>query len=155
MLMLEAVEKSFTGGRLTRWHLTSRLLENLNLLSSDEAIKDPIGLSPLSPWWRVVCVFGRNIGSHLLINKSVDACFGTDSHVTSLEHVQARLTLSYNRRGNLAIHLISPAGTRSTLLHPRYNHACTGVRLRFRRCSAQPQPCFDLLQTSRLLVRGV
>ncbi|XP_053720311.1 furin (paired basic amino acid cleaving enzyme) a [Synchiropus splendidus] len=61
----------------------------------------------------------RNIASHLSINKSVDACFGTDSHVTSLEHVQARLTLSYNRRGNLAIHIISPAGTRSTLLHPR------------------------------------
>uniref|UniRef100_A0A8C9YC54 Furin (paired basic amino acid cleaving enzyme) a n=1 Tax=Sander lucioperca TaxID=283035 RepID=A0A8C9YC54_SANLU len=61
----------------------------------------------------------RNIGSHLLINKTVDACIGTDSHVSSLEHVQARLTLSYNRRGNLAIHLISPAGTRSTLLHPR------------------------------------
>uniref|UniRef100_A0AAQ5YZE3 P/Homo B domain-containing protein n=1 Tax=Amphiprion ocellaris TaxID=80972 RepID=A0AAQ5YZE3_AMPOC len=61
----------------------------------------------------------RNIGSHLSINKSVDACIGSDSHVTSLEHVQARLTLSYNRRGNLAIHLISPSGTRSTLLHPR------------------------------------
>ncbi|CAN9507028.1 unnamed protein product [Ophioblennius macclurei] len=61
----------------------------------------------------------KNIGSHLSINKSVDACFGSDSHVSSLEHVQARLTLSYNRRGNLAIHLISPAGTRSTLLHPR------------------------------------
>ncbi|XP_037611019.1 furin (paired basic amino acid cleaving enzyme) a [Sebastes umbrosus] len=61
----------------------------------------------------------RNIGSHLSINMSVDACFGSDTHVTSLEHVQARLTLSYNRRGNLAIHLISPAGTRSTLLHPR------------------------------------
>uniref|UniRef100_A0A665TQY3 Furin-like n=1 Tax=Echeneis naucrates TaxID=173247 RepID=A0A665TQY3_ECHNA len=63
--------------------------------------------------------FDRNIGAHLSINMSVDACIGTDSHVTSLEHVQARLTLSYNRRGNLAIHLISPAGTRSTLLHPR------------------------------------
>ncbi|CAB1425746.1 unnamed protein product [Pleuronectes platessa] len=61
----------------------------------------------------------RNIGSNLSINMSVDACIGSDSHVTSLEHVQARLTLSYNRRGNLAIHLISPAGTRSTLLHPR------------------------------------
>uniref|UniRef100_A0A4W6BXA5 Furin (paired basic amino acid cleaving enzyme) a n=1 Tax=Lates calcarifer TaxID=8187 RepID=A0A4W6BXA5_LATCA len=59
------------------------------------------------------------VSDHLLINMSVDACIGTDSHVTSLEHVQARLTLSYNRRGNLAIHLISPAGTRSTLLHPR------------------------------------
>uniref|UniRef100_A0A674MXZ5 Furin (paired basic amino acid cleaving enzyme) a n=1 Tax=Takifugu rubripes TaxID=31033 RepID=A0A674MXZ5_TAKRU len=63
----------------------------------------------------------RNIGSRLLISKSVDACFGTDSYVTSLEHVQARLTLSYNRRGKLAIHLISPAGTRSTLLHPRFH----------------------------------
>uniref|UniRef100_A0A7N6BWF4 P/Homo B domain-containing protein n=1 Tax=Anabas testudineus TaxID=64144 RepID=A0A7N6BWF4_ANATE len=51
--------------------------------------------------------------------RTVDACFGMDSYVTSLEHVQARLTLSYNRRGNLAIHLISPSGTRSTLLHPR------------------------------------
>lgn len=70
-------------------------------------------------------MFDRNIGSHLSINMSVDACLGTDSHVTSLEHVQARLTLSYNRRGNLAIHLISPAGTRSTLLHPRYKHTST------------------------------
>lgn len=64
--------------------------------------------------------FLRNIGSHLIINKTVDSCINTENHVTSLEHVQARLTLSYNRRGNLAIHLISPAGTRSTLLHPRY-----------------------------------
>ncbi|XP_068172200.1 furin (paired basic amino acid cleaving enzyme) a [Antennarius striatus] len=61
----------------------------------------------------------RNIGSYLVINKTIDACFGTDSQVTSLEHVQAQLTLSYNRRGNLEIRLISPAGTRSTLLHPR------------------------------------
>lgn len=64
----------------------------------------------------------RNIGSRLSINKSVDACLGTDRYVTSLEHVQARLTLSYNRRGDLQINLISPAGTRSTLLHPRYKH---------------------------------
>uniref|UniRef100_A0A8C9YDN1 Furin (paired basic amino acid cleaving enzyme) a n=1 Tax=Sander lucioperca TaxID=283035 RepID=A0A8C9YDN1_SANLU len=65
------------------------------------------------------CTLRPNPARHLLINKTVDACIGTDSHVSSLEHVQARLTLSYNRRGNLAIHLISPAGTRSTLLHPR------------------------------------
>uniref|UniRef100_A0A671KSF7 Furin-1-like n=1 Tax=Sinocyclocheilus anshuiensis TaxID=1608454 RepID=A0A671KSF7_9TELE len=61
----------------------------------------------------------RNIGSHLVINKSVDACAGTDTFVSSLEHAQAQLTLSYNRRGNLAIYLISPQGTRSTLLAPR------------------------------------
>ncbi|TRY92453.1 hypothetical protein DNTS_028160, partial [Danionella cerebrum] len=61
----------------------------------------------------------RNIGSHLVINKSIDACTGMPTFVTSLEHVQAQLTLSYNRRGNLAIYLISPQGTRSTLLPPR------------------------------------
>ncbi|XP_060797058.1 furin (paired basic amino acid cleaving enzyme) a [Neoarius graeffei] len=60
-----------------------------------------------------------NIGSHLVITKSVDACFGKPNFVSSLEHVQAQLTLSYNRRGNLAIYLISPQGTRSTLLAPR------------------------------------
>ncbi|XP_048828379.1 furin-like [Brienomyrus brachyistius] len=61
----------------------------------------------------------RNIGSHLLVTGSVDACAGRSNFVSSLEHVQARLTLSYSRRGNLAIHLISPGGTRSTLLASR------------------------------------
>nr|XP_023670000.1 furin-1-like isoform X1 [Paramormyrops kingsleyae]XP_023670001.1 furin-1-like isoform X1 [Paramormyrops kingsleyae]XP_023670002.1 furin-1-like isoform X1 [Paramormyrops kingsleyae]XP_023670003.1 furin-1-like isoform X1 [Paramormyrops kingsleyae]XP_023670004.1 furin-1-like isoform X1 [Paramormyrops kingsleyae]XP_023670005.1 furin-1-like isoform X1 [Paramormyrops kingsleyae]XP_023670007.1 furin-1-like isoform X1 [Paramormyrops kingsleyae]XP_023670008.1 furin-1-like isoform X1 [Paramormyrops len=61
----------------------------------------------------------RNIGSHLVITKSVDACFGMPNYVKSLEHAQAELTLSYNRRGNLAIYLVSPQGTRSTLLAPR------------------------------------
>ncbi|XDV18704.1 hypothetical protein PO909_024346, partial [Leuciscus waleckii] len=60
-----------------------------------------------------------NIGSHLVITKIVDACTGTANFVSSLEHAQAQLTLSYNRRGNLAIYLISPQGTRSTLLAPR------------------------------------
>uniref|UniRef100_A0A8C5EFB8 P/Homo B domain-containing protein n=1 Tax=Gouania willdenowi TaxID=441366 RepID=A0A8C5EFB8_GOUWI len=50
----------------------------------------------------------------------VDACWGRPEYVSSLEHVQARLTLSHNQRGKLAIHLISPLGTRSTLLFPRY-----------------------------------
>uniref|UniRef100_A0AAY5L3I0 P/Homo B domain-containing protein n=1 Tax=Esox lucius TaxID=8010 RepID=A0AAY5L3I0_ESOLU len=61
----------------------------------------------------------RNIGSHLVITKTVDGCAGTDNNVSSLEHAQAQLTLSYNRRGNLAIYLTSPMGTRSTLLAPR------------------------------------
>lgn len=47
------------------------------------------------------------------------ACLGEPNHVTRLEHAQARLTLSYNRRGDLAIHLVSPMGTRSTLLAAR------------------------------------
>ncbi|MFT7819093.1 furin-1-like [Arapaima gigas] len=61
----------------------------------------------------------RNIGNHLIISSRVDACAGRPNYISSLEHVQAQLTLSYNRRGNLAIYLISPQGTRSTLLAPR------------------------------------
>uniref|UniRef100_A0A8D8M392 furin n=1 Tax=Cacopsylla melanoneura TaxID=428564 RepID=A0A8D8M392_9HEMI len=39
--------------------------------------------------------------------------------VNYLEHVQARVTLTAHRRGDLQIVLISPAGTRATLLAPR------------------------------------
>ncbi|XP_061100380.1 furin (paired basic amino acid cleaving enzyme) a isoform X2 [Conger conger] len=60
-----------------------------------------------------------NIGSSLVVRKTVDACFGSPNYVSSLEHAQAQLSLSYSRRGNLAIYLISPQGTRSTLLAPR------------------------------------
>lgn len=61
----------------------------------------------------------RDISKHLEVRQKVDACWGKASYVAQLEHVQARLTLSYNRRGDLAIHLVSPAGTRSTLLAAR------------------------------------
>lgn len=64
----------------------------------------------------------RDVKNHLVFSKSVDACLGQPDFVSSLEHVQARLTLSYTHRGNLAIHLFSPLGTRSTLLAPRYTH---------------------------------
>ncbi|XP_051916018.1 furin (paired basic amino acid cleaving enzyme) b [Hippocampus zosterae] len=67
----------------------------------------------------------RDIGSRLMLRKSVDACWGRPDYVSSLEHVQARLTLLHNQRGKLAIHLISPLGTRSTLLFPRPNDFST------------------------------
>ncbi|XP_068612958.1 furin-like [Brachionichthys hirsutus] len=63
----------------------------------------------------------RDVGNKLVFSKSVDACWGRPEYVGSLEHVQARLTLSHNQRGKLAIHLISPLGTCSTLLFPRPN----------------------------------
>ncbi|XP_033022307.1 furin [Lacerta agilis] len=61
----------------------------------------------------------KDIGKRLEVRQKVDACLGKASYVGQLEHVQARLTLSYNRRGDLAIHLVSPMGTRSTLLAAR------------------------------------
>ncbi|NXX56167.1 FURIN protein, partial [Scopus umbretta] len=61
----------------------------------------------------------KDIGKRLEVRRKVDACLGKANYISRLEHVQARLTLSYNRRGDLAIHLISPMGTRSTLLAAR------------------------------------
>uniref|UniRef100_A0AAY4BDU7 P/Homo B domain-containing protein n=1 Tax=Denticeps clupeoides TaxID=299321 RepID=A0AAY4BDU7_9TELE len=59
----------------------------------------------------------RDIRNRLVFSKSVEACAGRPEFVSLLEHVQARLSLSYKHRGNLAIYLTSPLGTRSTLLH--------------------------------------
>ncbi|XP_069758522.1 furin-like isoform X2 [Narcine bancroftii] len=61
----------------------------------------------------------KDIGNRLEIRKTVDACLHTPNFIQSLEHVQARITLSYNKRGDLAIYLTSPQGTRSTLLASR------------------------------------
>ena len=48
-----------------------------------------------------------------------DGCEGVVDHVKYLEHVQARITLTASRRGEIQIFLISPQGTRSTLLARR------------------------------------
>lgn len=66
-----------------------------------------------------LCSLCRDIGKRLEVRRTVTACLGEPGHITRLEHAQARLTLSYNRRGDLAIHLVSPMGTRSTLLAAR------------------------------------
>ncbi|XP_065392165.1 proprotein convertase subtilisin/kexin type 4 isoform X7 [Macaca fascicularis] len=52
----------------------------------------------------------------IYIRKNVSACAGRHNSIRSLEHVQAQLTLSYSRRGDLEISLTSPMGTRSTLV---------------------------------------
>ncbi|XP_047506418.1 furin-like protease 1 isoform X2 [Pieris napi] len=53
--------------------------------------------------------------SSISLRLDVSACPG----VNYLEHVQARVSLSATRRGDLRITLTSPAGTRVTLLTPR------------------------------------
>ncbi|XP_019626819.1 PREDICTED: furin-like isoform X3 [Branchiostoma belcheri] len=57
--------------------------------------------------------------NRLVLHKTTDGCKGTDKEVTRLEHVQARLTITAMRRGELQIYLTSPSGTRSTLLDHR------------------------------------
>ncbi|XP_072255240.1 furin [Pyxicephalus adspersus] len=61
----------------------------------------------------------KDIGKRLEVRRKVAPCAGMPNYISTLEHVQARLTLSYNRRGDLAIYLTSPMGTRSCLLAPR------------------------------------
>ncbi|KAL7868080.1 hypothetical protein SRHO_G00094640 [Serrasalmus rhombeus] len=75
--------------------------------------------APLAAGIIALALEAKEVRNQLLFSKSVEACSGQLDFVSSLEHVQARLTLSYSHRGNLAIHLISPLGTRSTLLAPR------------------------------------
>ncbi|XP_036746717.1 proprotein convertase subtilisin/kexin type 4 [Manis pentadactyla] len=55
----------------------------------------------------------------LEVKKNVSACTGRSSVISSLEHVQVQLSLSYSRRGDLEISLTSPMGTRSTLVAVR------------------------------------
>lgn len=59
---------------------------------------------------------GREIGSKLTVSKKVSTCIGRTRYIRSLEHVQVRISLSYSRRGDLAISLTSPMGTKSTLV---------------------------------------
>lgn len=46
-------------------------------------------------------------------------CEGQSNMVVYLEHVEAKVTLTSSRRGEILIYLTSPMGTRSTLLDKR------------------------------------
>ncbi|CAM2109192.1 unnamed protein product [Caretta caretta] len=69
------------------------------------------------------------IGSKLTVSKKVSTCIGRTRYIRSLEHVQVRISLSYSRRGDLAISLTSPMGTKSTLVAIRpYDTSNQGYR---------------------------
>ncbi|XP_068090114.1 proprotein convertase subtilisin/kexin type 4 isoform X2 [Hyperolius riggenbachi] len=55
----------------------------------------------------------------LVLRQNISACVGSPNYILSLEHVQAQISLTYTRRGDLAIYLISPMGTRVVLASPR------------------------------------
>ncbi|KAG8454577.1 hypothetical protein GDO86_000987 [Hymenochirus boettgeri] len=54
-----------------------------------------------------------------MVRQNVDGCAGSSNYIQSLEHVQVKISLSYSRRGDLQILLISPMGTRSVLVAMR------------------------------------
>jgi len=62
----------------------------------------------------------RTIERHGMVLKlSTNGCLDTEQQVLILEHVQVKISLTYSRRGDLQLHLISPTGTPSTLLPRR------------------------------------
>ena len=55
----------------------------------------------------------------IIVPLYTDGCEGTVNHVKYLEHVQARITMTSSRRGEIQINLTSPSLTRSILLAKR------------------------------------
>ncbi|XP_044134869.1 proprotein convertase subtilisin/kexin type 4 [Bufo gargarizans] len=71
----------------------------------------------------------QRISSHLVVSLSVSGCSGTPNFILSLEHVQAQVSLSFTRRGDLEIYLTSPMGTRSVLVALRpYDTSSAGYK---------------------------
>lgn len=73
---------------------------------------------------QVICRTGvdnkeRLIQDDLIVTMNTSACAGAENAVNYLEHVQARISLKFQPRGNLRITLISPSGTPSHLLMSR------------------------------------
>ena len=62
---------------------------------------------------------GAGAGQQTSLTLITDGCDNTASSVTTLEHVQARISLKFAPRGDLKISLTSPRGTTSHLLLPR------------------------------------
>lgn len=55
----------------------------------------------------------------LKVSIAATGCSKNDHHVKYLEHVQVVITLTFTRRGDLSIKLISPSGTVAILLPQR------------------------------------
>ena len=68
----------------------------------------------------VLCHRGIPINGQVEVTLESDGCLGNyKNDVHYLEHVEAVVTMTAARRGDIEIFLISPRGTRSTLLAKR------------------------------------
>ncbi|CAO1425802.1 unnamed protein product [Diamesa serratosioi] len=96
-------------------------------------VLDAGGIVTLAKQWKSVppryhCEAGSITQMHqiptsrsLLLKIDTTACFGTDTQVNYLEHVQAVVSANSSRRGDLEMFLTSPMGTRSMILSRRPN----------------------------------
>lgn len=75
-------------------------------------------------WCCLLCFCYRTIRPDSVVRSIYKATGCSDNpnhHVIYLEHVVVRITITHPRRGDLAIYLTSPSGTRSQLLANRYS----------------------------------
>lgn len=75
------------------------------------------------PGLNLISFFCRTIRPNSAVRSIYKASGCSDNpnhHVNYLEHVVVRITITHPRRGDLAIYLTSPSGTRSQLLANRY-----------------------------------
>jgi subtilisin-like proprotein convertase family protein len=70
----------------------------------------------------------ENLDSHVKFTAQVESngCLGESTEVNYLEHVQAVISLTYLRRGDVIIYLTSPMGTKSKLLPHRPSDVAAG-----------------------------
>jgi hypothetical protein len=71
--------------------------------------------------YNFICHIFRSIsGRGIQVTVTTTGCLGDPKHtIRYLEHVQVRASMNYEHRGDLILHLVSPNGTRSTLLPKR------------------------------------
>ncbi|CDQ62603.1 unnamed protein product [Oncorhynchus mykiss] len=103
------------------WQIFERMIGGLMVLVDLSAITMDMGSWMQADWWTWP-VNGKKSNlkrSAPLTSLPDPSCHGTRNWIRSLEHIQARLTLTYSRRGDLSITLISPKKTISNLLTTR------------------------------------
>jgi len=59
------------------------------------------------------------VNGNMKVDLDYDGCRGSHQEIQYVEHAQAVVTLTAQRRGELEIFLTSPSGTKSTLLPRR------------------------------------
>ncbi|XP_054261091.1 neuroendocrine convertase 2 [Macrosteles quadrilineatus] len=96
-------------------------------------VLDAGAMVALAKQWKTVparyhCEGGKVIETKMIpssrsvyLKITTNACQGTDTQVSYLEHVQAVITLNATRRGDVELFLTSPMGTRSMILSKRVN----------------------------------
>ncbi len=72
-----------------------------------------------------MCHRPMSVSGSLTVSVDTDGCRGTGNEVRYVEHVQAVISVSSARRGDLEIYVTSPMGTRSTLLAYRTRDTST------------------------------